>query len=46
MRRRQPLRSNRIPLRLGFGLDRIEVRGEQLADGEFTDLNVYRLPRP
>jgi len=40
------LRSNRIPLRLGFRLDRIEVRGEQLADGEFTDLNVYRLPRP
>ena len=35
------LRSNRIPLRLGFRLD-----GEQLADGEFTDLNVYRLPRP
>ena len=33
-------------LRLGFRLDRIEVRGEQLADGEFTDLNVYRLPRP
>ena len=30
------LRSNRIPLRLGFRLDRIEVRGEQLADGEFT----------
>ena len=45
-RARSNLRSNRIPLRLGFRLDRIEVRGEQLADGEFTDLNVYRLPRP
>lgn len=37
------LRSNRIPQRLGFRLDRIEVGGEQLADGEFVDLNVYLL---
>ena len=39
------LRSNRIPQRLGFRLDRVEVRGEQLADGEFVDLNVYLLER-
>lgn len=36
-------RSNRIPRRLGFRLDRVEVRGEQLSDGEFVDLNVYVL---
>ena len=35
------LRSNRIPQRLGFRLDRVEVRGEQLSDGEFVDLNIY-----
>lgn len=39
------LRSNRIPQRLGFRPDRIETRGEQLADGEFVDLNVYVLTR-
>ena len=39
------LRSNRIPQRLGFRLDRVEVRGEQLSDGEFVDLNVYLLER-
>ena len=39
------LRSNRIPQRLGFALDRVEVRGERLADGEFVDLNVYLLER-
>lgn len=38
-------RSNRIPQRLGFRLDRVEVRGEQLSDGEFVDLNVYLLNR-
>ena len=38
-------RSNRIPQRLGFALDRVEVRGERLADGEFVDLNVYLLER-
>ena len=38
-------RSNRIPQRLGFALDRVEVRGEQLFDGEFVDLNVYLLER-
>lgn len=38
-------RSNRIPQRLGFRLDRVEVRGEQLSDGEFVDLNVYLLDR-
>ena len=39
------LRSNRIPQRLGFRLDRVEVRGEQLSDGEFVDLNIYLLER-
>ena len=39
------LRSNHIPQRLGFRLDRVEVRGEQLSDGEFVDLNVYLLER-
>lgn len=38
-------RSNRIPQRLGFRPDRVEVRGEQLSDGEFVDLNVYLLDR-
>lgn len=38
-------RSNLIPQRLGFRLDRVEVRGEQLSDGEFVDLNVYLLDR-
>ena len=38
-------RSTRIPQRLGFALDRVEVRGERLADGEFVDLNVYLLER-
>lgn len=35
-------RSNRIPQRLGFRFDRTEERGEQLSDGEWIDLNVYR----
>lgn len=39
------LRSNRIPQRLGFRLDRIEVNGERLSDGQYTDLNVYTLVR-
>ena len=39
------LRSNRIPQRLGFRLDRVEGRGEQLSDGEFVDLNIYLLER-
>lgn len=39
------LRSNRIPQRLGFRLDRIEANGEQLSDGQYTDLNVYTLTR-
>lgn len=39
------LPSNRIPQRLGFRLDRVELRGELLSDGEFADLNVYRLAR-
>lgn len=39
------LRSNRIPQRLGFCRDRIEVRGEQLSDGQWIDLNVYTLDR-
>lgn len=38
-------RSNHVPQRLGFRLDRIEVDGEQLADGTSTDLNVYILDR-
>lgn len=42
----QNLPSNRIPLRLGFRLDRIEVRGEILSDGTCTDLNVYVLEKP
>lgn len=37
--------SNRIPCRLGFRLDRMEVRAEQLSDGEWVDLNVYVLDR-
>lgn len=37
--------SNRIPRRLGFRLDRVKVRGEQLSDGTWTDLNVYVLDR-
>ncbi len=40
------LPSNRIPQRLGFRLDRVEVRGEMLSDGTCTDLNVYVLERP
>lgn len=39
------LRSNAIPQRLCFRLDRVEVRGEQLSDGQYIDLNVYRLAR-
>lgn len=35
------LRSNRIPQRLGFIRSHVEVRGEQLSDGEWIDLNVY-----
>ncbi len=34
-------RSNRIPQRLGFHLDRVEANAERLSDGELTDLNVY-----
>lgn len=37
------LPSNRIPRRIGFELCRIEAHGEQLAGGEWTDLNVYVL---
>ena len=40
------LPSNRIPQRLGFRLDRVEVRGEMLSDGTCTDLNVYVLEKP
>lgn len=40
------LRSNRIPQRLGFYRTRIEIGGEQLSNGEWIDLNVYRLDRP
>lgn len=39
------LPSNRIPQRLGFRRDRVEVRAEQLSDGEWIDLNVYVLDR-
>ena len=39
------LPSNRIPQRLGFLRSHIELRGEQLSDGEWIDLNVYRLER-
>lgn len=42
----QNLPSNRIPQRLGFRLDRVEVRGEMLSDGSCTDLNVYVLKKP
>lgn len=42
----QNLPSNRIPQRLGFRLDRVEVRGEMLSDGTCTDLNVYVLEKP
>lgn len=38
-------RSNRIPQRIGFRLDRVEIAGEELADNEFVDLNIYRLDR-
>lgn len=38
--------SNHIPQRLGFRLDCIEVRSEELSGGEWADLNVYRLNRP
>lgn len=37
------LPSNAIPRRLDFRLDRIELRGEQLSNGEWVDLNVYIL---
>lgn len=37
--------SNRIPRRLGFRLDRVEVRAEQLSDGQWVDLNVYVLDK-
>lgn len=37
--------SNRIPQRLGFRLDHVELRGEELTDGEWIDLNVYILER-
>lgn len=40
------LASNSIPRRLGFRLDRVEVRGEELTGGEWTDLNVYLLDHP
>lgn len=33
--------SNRIPQRLGFRLDRVELNGEELTNGVFTDLNLY-----
>lgn len=39
------LPSNRIPRRLDFCLDRVEVRGELLSDGFYTDLNVYVLDK-
>lgn len=35
------LPSNRIPLRLGMRLDRIEKHAEQLSSGQWIDLNVY-----
>lgn len=35
--------SNRIPQRLGFHFEGIERDGELLADGNFTDLNVYSM---
>lgn len=35
--------SNRIPQRLGFRLEYVEPRGEQLSDGRWVDLNVYML---
>lgn len=40
------LPSNRIPQRLGFIRSHVELRGEQLTGGEFTDLNVYIWQRP
>lgn len=38
--------SNRIPQRLGFRLDHVQPRSEQLTGGEWIDLNVYLLERP
>ena len=35
------LPSNRIPLRLGMSLDRVEPHAEQLSSGQWVDLNVY-----
>lgn len=35
--------SNRIPQRLGFRLETVEVRGEELTGGVWTDLNLYVL---
>ncbi len=37
------LRSNRIPQRLDFRLDRVERQAERMSDGSLVDLNVYRL---
>ena len=35
--------SNAIPRRLGFTLEGVEREGELLADGRYTDLNVYSI---
>lgn len=39
------LPSNRIPQRLGFRCSHVEIRREQLSDGEWIDLNVYVLSK-
>ncbi len=37
--------SNRIPQRLGFWLDGVEIEAEKMADGTMVDLNLYILEK-